>query len=159
MKTFSFAFAFFVFSSFSLTAFAEIEPCWRLEINPRTEEKYNSVSDWNRAMWDWERASPLKPSPAQLFAASKIYFAYNGQVTNWNFDKAAHCFLGCKMSQEISFQAAQYTAWFKEFGDLRDCNEHTHFGQADYNATIQGAALGQDKNMNCEQLCASKDTP
>jgi hypothetical protein len=66
--------------------------------------------------------------------------------------------VGCRISQEVNYRTAEYVGWYKEDQDIKDCNKSTHFDVADFDATVEGAQMGQSQIdvAGCLQACTQK---
>lgn len=138
---FSLVFSFTVMAS----AAGAAEACFTQEFNPTTNKVFASQADYDAALSDWQFRAPTSPG---LFSLARAYAVYNKekataqQITN---DKRAHCYVGCRISQDVDFRTAEYVGWLKEDRDIKDCNKGSHFDAADFDATVVGAQLGQSQ--------------
>lgn len=121
------------------------EACFTQEFNPATNKPFASQEDYNSALQEWEFRAPTNPG---IFALARAYSVYNKEKTTAQqitYDKRAHCYVGCRISQEVDFRTAEYVGWLKEDRDIKDCNKNSHFDPADFDATVAGAQLGQSQ--------------
>lgn len=136
--------AFFFLVLISQTAFAQGE-CFQSEVNPLTRKIYASSEVYTEHLREWTTLAPASPG---LFVLAKAYGIYSREKDFTNKlknDKRAHCYIGCRLSQEIDYRTAEYVGWLKEDRDLKDCKKATHFDSADYKATRVGATLGESQ--------------
>lgn len=70
-------------------------------------------------------------------------------------DKLAHCYIGCRISQETNYHTADYVGWLKEDRDISDCRGQSYFDEEDYRATVRGAQFGESQPdaPSCERAC------
>ncbi len=131
-----------LFSIFTVAAQAN-QPC--LEISEPEIQKWMSIQ-------------PPMPSFFDLYKAKKIIDAEQKTALKLGNDKRAHCYLGCRISDDIDYQTADYVGWQKEFNDATDCNPNTRFDKADYVATLVGAKKSKQKNIksSCATYCKKK---
>ncbi len=102
---------------------------------------------------NWLGLRPKAPALAELIKAKKLVDAEKDFALTLGSDKTAHCYLGCRISHAISFEAARYSAWQKEHIDATDCNFQTYFDLADYDATMVGANIQNDSCvMTCQKV-------
>ena len=80
---------------------------------------------------------------AALMKAYNVYTKEKKIADSLKNDKKAHCYMGCRIAQEVNFKTAEYVGWMKEDQDIRDCKASTHFDEADFVATVKGAELAQ----------------
>ena len=138
----------------SAQAFAESE-CYTQEINPCTNKVYASLEQYNTDKQEWASIAPESPG---LFALAKAYGIYSREkdfANKLRNDKRAHCYIGCRLSQEMNYRVAEYVGWLKEDRDIKDCNKSTHFDPADYKATRAGATFGESQTdaAGCVAVC------
>ncbi|MCC6138541.1 MAG: hypothetical protein IT287_07900, partial [Bdellovibrionaceae bacterium] len=98
---------------------------------------------WNATLEDWNSLEPLDPGFLQLFYAWDLYNKEEAIVAKIKGDKRKHCYMGCRIAQQVSLDTAIYVAWYKEKKDLTDCKANTYFEVRDHEVTLQGAELGQ----------------
>lgn len=104
----------------------------------------------------WKAVRPDMPGFTDLLKAKKIIDAEKSYSLKLGNDKRAHCYLGCRISEDVNFETADFVAWQKEYNDATDCNQNTHFEIADYDATIKGARRGSSKKLvkiRTKKLC------
>lgn len=135
-------------------AFAEGE-CYTQEINPHTKKVYVSKEQYDMHKQEWTTIAPESPG---LFALAKAYRIYSREkdfANKLRNDKRAHCYIGCRLSQEMDYRVAEYVGWLKEDRDIKDCNKATHFDSADYKATRSGATFGESQPdaKGCVAVC------
>ena len=142
------------FGPTALAAAPTAPDCWRQEGFASREAHSRQVSQWA------SEAVPF-PGPLDAYAAYRIGkderdFALD-RLKN---DKKAHCYMGCRIAQDVNFQTAQWAGWKKEDKDLRDCNPATHFEVMDYQVTVIGAHLGLSASSvdDCLRRC-DRDFP
>ena len=135
-------------------AFASSLSCAASEKNALTNRIF-SVDEYREVLGEWEDAEPAAPGLLRLFRAYNLYQSEKPRVDKIRGDKAKHCFLGCRMAEEIDLKTAIYVAWYKEQKDLTDCNSKTLFEHADYDATVIGAetAMASPEVSDCYQVC------
>lgn len=106
-------------------------------------EGFTSSSKWREKTKHWDQERPASPSlwesyQAYLVAKKERPFAQE----HFQNDKQMHCYIGCRIAQDISLKAAKFAGWAKERRDLTDCDSGTHFEELDYWVTVRGAELG-----------------
>lgn len=144
-------FTLLIFFLFSTVASANV--CFQSEKNFRTGTRFKSAGEYSEELKWWENKAPNTPS---IFSLVKAYFLYSNQkayVDSLKSDKVAHCYLGCRISQVTSYSTADYVGWLKEQRDLTDCKPKTRFDEADYQATIRGGQIGENRAADCLQAC------
>lgn len=104
---------------------------------------------------EWKAIKPLTPGLALLLKAKKIVDAEQDYALQLGTDKTAHCYLGCRISENVNFETAKFSAWQKEYNDATDCNPNTYFDVSDYDATIVGAIFGSQPKQKLRNKCAS----
>ena len=103
-------------------------------------EGFASEAAWSAQLRDWKNEAPPFPGPLNAWrgyetAKREQDFARN----HFRNDKQQHCYVGCRITQDVNFDTSQYAGWEKERRDLTDCNSGTRFEIADYSATVAGA--------------------
>lgn len=101
---------------------------------------------------EWTAMKPKTPGLTFLLKAKKIVDAEQAYALTLGNDKTAHCYLGCRIGEDVNFETAHFFAWKKEYSDATDCDANTHFDVADYEATIIGA---QASFKPCDRYCKS----
>lgn len=136
-------------------AFAGQEACFAVETNPETGQKFSTTDEFEKFQESWENQSPGLANPIQLLMAYNVYKKEKDFAVSLGSDKLAHCFLGCRISQETSYHTSDYVGWLKEMRDLTDCNPNSFFDENDYRATIRGGLLGnsQPDASSCQRAC------
>ena len=128
--------------------------CWTSESNPATLTPYTSQAEWRNDLTKWQR---LKPPQASLIHLAKayavVYKSEKAKAASFSNDKLAHCYVGCRLTQETNFRTSRFIGWLKEDFDLTDCKMSSHFDPVDYQATVFGSEAGKDKKINCETVC------
>lgn len=149
---------FFVLILFSSALAIASPTCAENETDTETKESY-SEELWNITLSDWELEEPEHPGYLQLFFAYNIYKREAKSGKKIKGDKRKHCYFGCKISQDLSYEAAHYVAWYKEYKDLTDCNKKTLFEIKDFLYTLEGAEIGQESTNKalCSEAC--RDIP
>lgn len=97
--------------------------------------------EWNTAIADWDTQEPEDPGIIKLFSAWQVYKKEAHAVKKIKGDKRKHCYMGCRIAQDVSYETAVYVAWMKEKEDLTDCQESTFFEVRDFEVTVDGAGL------------------
>ena len=133
---------------------AQASDCWR-------QEGFASPAAYQKQISDWRAEAVPFPGPLDAYSAYRIGkderdFALD-RLKN---DKKAHCYMGCRISQDVNFATAQWAGWKKEEKDLVDCNPSTHFETMDYQVTVVGAHLGLSAKTaeDCVHRC-DRDFP
>jgi hypothetical protein len=140
---------------FSFSALAG--ECFRSEIDPKTNKIYSSEKIYLDDIKEWQVQKPEVPGMFKLARAYSVYKKEKDFATSLGNDKRAHCYMGCRISQETDYHVAEYVGWLKEDQDIRDCKPTTHFDAADWSATNKGAQLGQSQpdakgcDLSCKQ--------
>jgi hypothetical protein len=150
----------FILFLITSSAFAADKSCYKQEFNPDTLKVFSHVEDYNSALQDWQAREPQHPGLVKLAAAYAIYRSekQSNEALARIKDKRAHCYVGCRISQELDYRTAEYVGWYKEIKDIKDCNPESHFDPADFDATIDGAHMGQSQvgAAACLQACEQK---
>lgn len=148
-------FFFLLILGFSSLAQAQDPLCYQKEKNPVTRQVFQSEDEYNSVREAWAHRHPGTGNPFSLIKAYKIYKNEKTKAERMGTDKLAHCYMGCRISQETSFATADYVGWLKEDRDITDCNVSTHFDEDDYEATRRGAQFGESQRdpQGCEQAC------
>lgn len=146
--------SFFFLILVSQVSFAAGE-CFTQEVNPLTRKMYSSKEIYNEHIQEWTTLAPASPG---LFALAKAYGIYSKEkdfANKLRNDKRAHCYIGCRLSQEIDYRTAEYVGWLKEDRDIKDCKKSTHFDSSDYKATRVGATFGESQPdaESCLKVC------
>lgn len=131
------------------------ELCWTKEANPTTGQPYSSHSEWDNEVQSWKQKQPVQLNIFQLARAYAIYKNEHATANGFKNDKLAHCYIGCRISQTVSYKTAIFLAWYKEHLDLTDCELNSHFEYKDYDATLIGAHAGKNKSTECASACPS----
>ncbi|UOF01710.1 hypothetical protein [Bdellovibrio reynosensis] len=131
--------------------------CFKSENNPRTGEVFQTQADYDDELSLWNQKHPGMPNPFSLMKAYSLYSSEKDLANKLKkkSDKLAHCYVGCRISQEISKRTADYVGWYKEEKDLKDCHHGTRFDEQDYIATVRGADLGETQQdaKGCLDSC------
>lgn len=122
---------------------AAASECFTQEENPVTTKIYTSAEEYNSAVQEWKFREPRNPGIISLARAYAVYSSEKDAAAKISHDKLAHCYMGCRISQEVNFRTAEYVGWLKEDKDIKDCNKNTHFDESDFDATVDGAQRGQ----------------
>jgi hypothetical protein len=151
MKKILFTFIYFI----SMAAQAQQGMCFKQEINPATSKPFTSEQEWQNELDNWEEAAPRTAGLLSLWKAYSLFTNEKDMARKMGTDKTAHCYLGCRISQETDYETADYVGWLKEQRDLKDCNINTHFDDLDYKATQKGAELGETQidAKSCQEAC------
>lgn len=136
-------------------SWAQAKACHEQEYNEESRKVFSSRDEYADAIRAWKARAPDTPHPIALWRAYNIYKKEHHKALSLGNDKRAHCYIGCRISQDIDFPTADYVGWYKEERDLSDCNRRTHFDEIDYIATIKGAEIGkqQHESSTCERAC------
>ncbi len=136
-------------TSLASTAYAQ-NSCYDREINVNTKKAYTE-EQWNLEIADWGAQEPKDPGVIKLFAAWKVYKNEAPAVKKIKGDKRKHCYMGCRIAQDVSYETAVYVAWMKENDDLTDCETSTYFEHRDFEVTVDGAELSKESSE--KQFC------
>jgi hypothetical protein len=104
---------------------------------------------------DWQSREPAHPGMLRLAGAWLVYRRESPIANSLKNDKQAHCYIGCRVSQDVGITTAVYLGWLKEQRDLTDCNPRTHFDPKDEIATLRGSELSGGK-ANCAEVCKAE---
>ena len=126
---------------FSGSAFAQ-QACYETEKNVTTKKMFTE-DEWNAALEDWDAQEPKDPGILKLFYAWNVYNKELPTANTFKGDKRKHCYIGCRIAQDVSYETAVYVAWYKEKEDLTDCKKNSYFEHRDYEITIEGAELAK----------------
>lgn len=129
--------------------------CYTGEVDPKTNRVFTSVEEYNSTLQEWRALAPQSPHILILARAYAVYASEKKNALAIGNDKQAHCYIGCRISQETTYRVAEFVGWLKEDRDIKDCRKQSHFDPADYTATVEGAQLGQSQPdaTACLQSC------
>jgi hypothetical protein len=122
--------------------------CWQQEVEIIPNTKYTSEEKYDSDLYSWEHEQPSTPNIFALFSAYQVYKKERPTALKMQ-DKVAHCYIGCRISEEVNVKSAVFAAWKKELDDLTDCNPRTRFEVLDFEATVDGAHQAHE----CESYC------
>lgn len=156
MNIFTFALAVLAFAT---SVSAQETECYQQEIDPQTKQIYQ-----NRAQWEadrsslWDDRAPVIYSPFRLQRGYSVARAESRNAQKMGYDKGKHCYVGCRVANDVDYEVAVYAGYYKEDKDLLDCKPSTHFDLTDLAATIAGAdfALSNPGRADadfCKQQC------
>lgn len=129
--------------------------CYENEKNVSTKKMFTE-DEWNSAISEWDSQEPQDPGLLKLFAAWNVYKKEAPAVKKIKGDKRKHCYIGCRIAQEVSYDTALYVAWMKEKEDITDCDASTLFEWRDFEVTVHGAELAKDSSN--EKYCLDQCT-
>ncbi|MBX3017354.1 MAG: hypothetical protein KF767_05655 [Bdellovibrionaceae bacterium] len=144
--------------AFALPAFAEEPACYQNEIDPATRKLYRDEAPYQADLEALLASEPTRPGMYTLYRAYNLSKAETPNANALKNDKRAHCYIGCRLANDISVEAAEYAAWYKEHRDLTDCQKASRFEPQDILATQVGIRLGEqnvphaDKAF-CQRTC------
>ena len=129
--------------------------CFKNETNPVTRRHFASNQELVLAQENWRGIEPAMPNPVLLLRAYSVFKVEEPIAKKMKNDKAAHCYIGCRLSQEADYRTADYVGWLKEERDIHDCDGRSHFDPEDYQATLRGALGGENHSEAglCRVLC------
>lgn len=144
--------------SLATTSALAADDCYLHETNPVTKKVFASQAEYNSAVLEWKYREPQSPGLVALARAYAVYSKERAVAEKMTRDKRAHCYMGCRISQDLDYRTAEYVAWYKEEKDIKDCKKGTHFEHADFDATVEGAQMGQSQvdAAGCMQACTQK---
>lgn len=147
---------FILFFSISVSH-SKSQVCYLSEPYPYSSRNFETQKEYDFYVNYWKEFEPQQPNPLLLLRGWLIAKEAS-QFARQNFadDKKMHCYVGCKVSQNASFQTAVYAGWLKEYQDLTDCKSNSGFSPDDYEATIVGGRAGTNKTSNCLNFCYSQ---
>lgn len=104
---------------------------------------------------EWKSLEPARPNMIALWLGWNTAKEERPKALSLGDDKAAHCYLGCRIAQDAGEKAALYAGWYKEWTDLTDCNSRTAFDPEDEIATKEGALAAREfrRPEDCVQFC------
>lgn len=142
--------------TFCSLSFAVANDCYLSEKNAVTKKIFTE-QDYSLALEQWLSQEPESPGLLSLLFAYNVYKKESSTVSNIKGDKRKHCYIGCRITQSASYEAAIYAAWYKEYKDLTDCNKSTSFERRDYEYTLEGADIGtlNTEPSHCHDTCSS----
>ena len=128
--------------------------CSNVEVHPETRQTM-SGEEWQSLKDEWSEEEPTNPGALVLLAAYAIYAMEKDTADQLRGDKRKHCYMGCRIARRVSYNAAVYAAWLKEYEDLDDCNPNTYFEWRDYEVTVNGAdaAVSMGRSGDCFEYC------
>lgn len=130
--------------------------CFENEVNPRTQQRYESAAQWQSDVDAWEQRGRGFAGPLNLFWSFTSYVREKKQAESFGSDKAAHCYIGCVIARSTRAEVADYIGWLKEQQDLVDCDPETHFEEADAVATSWGGMLEARSREECQAQCVER---
>jgi hypothetical protein len=119
------------------------EECFRSEIDPSTKRVYQNKAQWDadqKAIWALA-AGP--PNPFRLLRGYEVSMSESKNSKGMGSDKRKHCYVGCRIADEVGHDVAIFAGIYKEDRDITDCRTKTLFDPADLEATILGADLAK----------------
>lgn len=140
---------------FSLSSLVQAQESCALEEIDSTTKKHFTEQQWDQQLEQWMSEEPASPGLLRLGLAFAVYTNEKPKTKKLRGDKRKHCYMGCRISQELGYETAEYVAWLKEHEDLTDCNGSTYFEIRDFEVTVYGAELGQTSKdpAFCIQEC------
>lgn len=129
---------------FSVSANAQ-SACYETEKNVTTKKMFTE-DEWNTALMNWDTQEPTDPGIIALYGAWTVYKTALSEIKGnkkFNGDKRKHCYVGCRIAQDVDEVTATYVAWYKEKKDLTDCVEGSYFELRDHEATLLGIKLAE----------------
>jgi hypothetical protein len=138
---------------FSTTVFAA-PACYELEVDVQTKKPFEEKT-WLETIDYWNAEEPAFPGIFKLASAWSVYKKALPEANKLKNDKLKHCYMGCKIAQNVSYETAVYVAWYKEQQDLTDCNQKTFFEVKDLESTLLGADIGAQSTepKACVKTC------
>lgn len=132
--------------------------CFQQEVDPSTRRRYQNESQWQADVTRLEEKEPSRPGLYELYKGYQVYKAESALTLKLRSDKRAHCYIGCRIANEVSVPVAEYAAWYKESEDLTDCNPKSLFEWNDIIATQTGIEMvrqqpGVGNTEFCRQSC------
>lgn len=142
----------------SSLAFASSEgsACYQSEIDPSTKRVYQNKAQWDadkKAIW---ASAPSSLNPFRLARGYDVSVLESKNAKGIGSDKRKHCYVGCRITDEVGHDIAIYAGIYKEDRDLTDCKIKTLFDPADLDATILGADLAKNNSARSDaEFCRS----
>ena len=141
--------------AFLLASQAMANNCFDSEFNVSAQTRF-TAEDYFVTLNTWQSQEPESPGILELFLAYRIYKNESETTAEINGDKRQHCYIGCRITESVSYEAAMYAAWYKEYQDLTDCKRNTYFEVRDYEYTLKGAheAEMNGESSSCYDTCS-----
>ena len=155
MKILNLTILFLSLLQISCASTANANNCWQNEVDPLTKKPFQTEYDYNNFKKNWDKQKPTTPNPFLLLKAFATYKSEQQTADSFKNDKAAHCYIGCRIAQDTNYECADYAGWKKESDDLTDCKLQSYFEEEDYLATIAGAESGLEnpEKNHCREFC------
>lgn len=132
----------------------ENKACYELEVDPSTRRRYQNEAQWNADREKLASLEPTRPGMYTLYVAYQLTKTESVNARAMKSDKRAHCYMGCRVANEVSVAAAEYAAWYKEDRDINDCNPKSQFELRDIVATQVGIEIAEDNfGFATKELC------
>lgn len=125
----------------TVPSFAFADDCYLHEIDPQTKRVYQNEAQWKADQDKLWAAAPPSPSLYRLKKGYDVAISESGISRGIGSDKRKHCYVGCRIANDVGHDVAVFAAYYKENKDLLDCNSKTHYDLADIPATVRGADL------------------
>lgn len=153
---FSQIFPVLIFISISLVARADNKECYLYEIDPHTKKVYQNRAQWEadrKALWN---QTPEMPDILSLQAGYAVGVRESARSKGMGSDKRKHCYVGCRIAAEVSYEVAVYAAYYKENRDISDCDPNSRFEWEDIAATERGAKIAQKQSRPSPAFCRER---
>lgn len=142
-------------------SFARSPDCFKNEIDPQTGTYYQNQAQWQADMKALNEKFPSLPNLFLLRIGYKVGVKESKAARHMRPDKRQHCYVGCRIANDASYEVAVYAAYYKEWDDLSDCDPKTDFDLKDIDATLLGAFLaaenpGGANASYCSTVCKRK---
>jgi hypothetical protein len=118
--------------------------CFLSEIDPSTKKVYQNKAQWDadlKGIWD---SAPISRNPFLLFRGYEVSIVESRNAKGIGSDKRKHCYVGCRIAEEVGYDIAIYAGIYKEDLDLTDCKISTRFDRSDLLATLVGAGIAKE---------------
>lgn len=147
--------------AFGQTTQTPPKACFENEIDPQTRKIYRGEDPYNADLEKLLAAEPPRPGMYSMYRTYNLVKAETPKANQLKNDKRAHCYMGCRIANDISVEAAEYAAWYKEHKDLTDCVKRSRFELKDIVATQVGIRIGEKNSPHadvdfCQQTCRTQ---
>ncbi|MGE0529279.1 MAG: hypothetical protein AB7G93_13920 [Bdellovibrionales bacterium] len=138
-----------------------LDTCYRSEVDPNTRRRYQNIAQWESDRNDLWANAPARPYPWSLLWGHRVAEQESPRARKLGSDKRQHCYVGCRIANDVGYDVAVYAAYYKEEQDLLDCDPKSYFEPKDIEATVIGADLavinpgGADAKY-CSRQCRKK---
>jgi len=130
-----------IFALGAAAAAESVGACYENEIDPQTKQIYQNEAQWKADREGLWAKAPSSPNFYRLKLGYDVSVEESKNSRGIGSDKRKHCYVGCRIANEVGHDVAVYAGYYKEDKDLLDCNPKTNFDLKDIEATVLGADI------------------